>query len=415
MTNQITNDLQRLVQGCNSFALDLYRQLGDDIGRQFIFSPYSIACALGMTLAGAKENSAREIRQLLHLEMAEDRIHRAFAELHEQTKTEGLKFNLANRIWVQDGYALEPEGVETLKELHRASLGLVDFSETERARHEINAWVADQTENRITELVADLPPLTRMILTNAIYFAGYWEEEFSEFSTSELPFWFTAEESFNTSMMRQTAEFPYREDSVAQVLQMPYRQGVDPLSSPIDEPWAEFKQRIDHLKQNGNQFAMQIVLPRENTSLAELERQLDEYSPITKMNRDLARVNVRLPKFHFEYGAPLKEALQSLGMQDCFALSKANFRGFSRHPEGLFIGEIAHQAMIRVDERGSEAAAATAAIAVGGCAAMERDRPIEFQADHPFVVQIIDRRTGLIHFMGRVTRPTPAAADRPGD
>ncbi|MFN3149654.1 serpin family protein [Bremerella sp.] len=412
MTNRITEDLQQLVQGCNRFAVDLYRQLGDDIDHQFFFSPYSISCALGMTLAGAKENSACEIRQLLHLNMPEDRIHGAFAELHKQTKTEGLKFNLANRIWVQDGYAFELEGVETLKELHRVGIGLVDFSQAESACHEINAWVADQTENRITELVTCLPPLTRMILTNAIYFAGYWEEEFSEFSTSELPFWYTTEESFNTSMMRQTAEFPYREDSVAQVLQMPYRQGLAPLSSPEEESWAEFKKRIDDVKQNGNQFAMQIVLPKENASLAELEGQLDEYSPITKMNSDLARVNVRLPKFHFEYGASLKEALQSLGMLDCFALAKANFRGFSRHPEGLFIGEIAHQAMIRVDERGSEAAAA---IAVGGCAAMERDRPIEFRADHPFVVQIIDRRTGLIHFMGRVTRPTPAVADRTGD
>lgn len=415
MTEPISQDLRHIVHGCNRFAADMYRQLGDDVDRQFFFSPYSIACALGMTLAGAKGNTAREIQRILHLSIPVDRIHQAFAELHAQTQTEGLKFNLANRIWCQDNYPLEPQGVEMLKEQYDAGLGLVDFGQPAAACDEINAWVARQTEDRITQLVSDLPPRTRMILTNAIYFAGYWEEDFSEFSTRDLPFWYTPGESFETKMMRQTAEFPYREDSVAQVLHLPYCQSTAPLTSSEDESWLEFKQRIDDLKHNGNQFAMQVLLPKKDSSLADVEEQLDEYALADGQNTEPARVDVLLPKFHFEHGVFLKEPLQTLGMLDAFGLPEANFEGFSRHPEGLFVGEIIHKAMIRVDEKGSEAAAATAVIMAGGSAVRHDQRPIEFRADHPFIVQIIDRRTGMIHFMGRVTRPTQSKGKGTGD
>lgn len=404
MTNPISADLRHIVLGCNRFAVDLYRQLGDDFDRQFFFSPYSIACALGMALAGAKEHTAREIQQTLHLSIPVDRIHHAFAQLREATKTVGLKFNVANRIWCQHGYPLEPGGVESLAMHYSADLGITDFGQPGTTCEEINAWVAEQTENRITQLVADLPPFTRMILTNAIYFAGYWEVEFSASATCELPFWYRPEESYYTAMMRKTAEFPYQENSIAQIVQLPYRQEMVSMNSPADESWPDFKQRMDDLQDHGNQFAMQILLPKESSTLSELEEQLDQFPPANKEPFESARVSVRLPKFHFEYGTSLKDPMQSLGIHDAFEQERANFQGFSQHPEGFLVGEIIHQATIRVDEQGSEASAATGIIMAGGCAVTD-ERPIEFRADHPFVIQIVDRRTGLIHFMGRVSRP----------
>ncbi len=411
MTIRIPDDLRQVVHGCNRFAVDLYRRLAKS-DRQFFFSPYSIACALGMTLAGARGNTAREIQSTLHLNIPADRIHSAFAALQEQMKTIGLEFNLANRIWCQNSYPLESEGVAALKDYYGAELGLVDFSQTLKACDEINAWVAKNTKNRIKRFISDVPPLTRVILINAIYFAGYWEEEFLQFSTRDLPFWITSTESIDASMMHQTAEFPYRENSLAQVVQLPYRQDSVPLSSSDKETWAEFKQRTDNLKMNGNQFAMQILLPKDRFKLVELEKHLEDFLPSDDHPLENARVSLRLPKFHFEYSASLNESLQTLGIRDAFEFEEANFDHFSRDPEGFALADVVHQAIIRVDEKGSEAAAATGVLMAAGCAA-SNDHPIEFVADQPFVVQIIDRRTGLIHFMGRVSRPKPSRTEAP--
>lgn len=371
-----------LVKGNNSFAFDLYSKLANNNGNLF-FSPYSISSALAMTYAGARGETAIQMAKTLHFSLKPERLHPALADLTATFNAKGKSYQLsvANALWGQTGYNFLPEFLKTTKKYYGAGFKEVDYvdeGKREQARQTINKWVEERTNNKIKELIKPkiLDALTRLVLTNAIYFKGKWELQFKPEDTQDLPFHISAEEKKNVPMMRQTAKFKYTENGQAQVLELPY---------------------------TGGDLSMVVLLPRANYGLAKLEESLcpeNIQSWLSQLSKE--KVRVFLPRFKLEKDFVLNEKLQDLGMIDAFDENTADFSGMTPKRQ-LYITKVIHKAFVEVNEEGTEAAAATAVI-MGTKSAMIDNTPV-FRADRPFVFLIRDLRSGSILFMGRMADP----------
>ena len=375
-------ELQELVEGNTAFALDLYRMLRDREGNLF-FSPYSISLALAMTYAGARGETEQQMAQALHFTLPQSRLHPAFNALDQTLASRGqgqdedkFQLNIANAIWGQKGYSFLADFLDILAENYGAGLRLLDFaSSPDDARRVINDWVSDQTEGKIEDL---LPPgsikaLTRLVLTNAIYFNAAWLHPFEEELTRDGTFYLLDGSQITVPMMEQTEFLGYAEGEGYQVVELPYKSG---------------------------ELSMVILLPQAER-FAEFARGLDA-ERVDAIVKGISQENVHLtmPKFTYESSFSLKKALMDLGMPDAFT-DAADFSGMDGTRD-LFISDVLHKAFVSVDEAGTEAAAATAVImglkAVPGM-------PHEVTLDHPFIFLIRDIKTGAILFLGQVINP----------
>jgi serpin B len=405
MDEDFKADIAQVVDGANSFAIDLYAKVREPAGNLF-YSPSSITMALAMTYAGARGETARQLAEALHFTLPPDRLHEAFRALQATTRTGSVELRIGNRLWGQKGYHFLPEFMDITDRCYGAKLADVDFRTAgEQARNEINRWVEQQTANKITDLVplGALNAMTRLVLTNAVYFLGCWESEFDEENTTLAPFWTTATEHSPVSMMSQTKHFMYGEFDDLRVLELPYRSRAYELQDYEDKFGKG--QRYVEIPDGGSDFAMVILLPRKMDGLKEIESRLSSTTLQQFVKLKPSPVDVQIPKFHVESSFLLGEALNSLGMKDAFILGGADFSGISDDPEGLYLGTVIHKAFVDVNKKGTEAAAATAAMMVGG-SAMRPEPPKVFRADHPFLFVIRDRKTRLIHFIGRVANPS---------
>ncbi len=377
--------LEVLVRDNTAFALDLYRQLRTQKGNLF-FSPYSISTALAMTFAGAREDTERQMARTLHFTLGQDGLHEAFSELYvllEEIQQAGeVRLSQANSLWPQEGYPFLAEYLSLIERHYGVSITAVDYR-TDTARQAtcktINMWVEKKTEGRISNLIREtnLDEWTRLVLTNAIYFKGRWEDEFKPERSKEALFFRSARKCVEVTMMDQTEYFKYVETDSVQIVELPY---------------------------GGGEVSMLVVLPRQIEGLGSLEASLS----VARLNAwrnalTEQRVNVMLPRFTMTFAASLCKTLKAMGMVEAFTWPGANFAGFDGDPDWFYIGEVIHKAHIEVDERGTEAAAATAVVMMLG--GMPAPCPI-FRADHPFLFLIQENRTGSILFTGRVSDPT---------
>ena len=363
----------------NAFALALYAKLrAEDQGNLFL-SPYSISTALAMTYAGAKGKTAAEMAEVLHFTVPQEQLHPGFAaltaKLHGDIKKEGYQLRIANRLWGQAGYHFLPTFLQVTRDHYGAELAQVDFAQdTEAARHTINAWVEEKTEEKIKDLLAQgvLDSGTTLVLTNAIYFKGDWQRKFEAKATKDAPFLLTPQKKVTVPMMRQRGKFAYGVVGNVQVLELPYV---------------------------GKDLSMFVLLPKEVDGLADLEKSLsvETLNTWTSGLREQT-VEVLLPKFKMTSGFRLEKVLGAMGMPLAFS-DKADFSGMTGQ-RGLFISAVIHKAFIDVNEEGTEAAAATAVV----MRAPAPPNPI-FRADHAFLFLIRDNRTGSILFLGRMMNP----------
>ena len=371
-------------EGNNAFALDLYAILAKEEGNLF-FSPNSISTALAMTYAGARGKTANQMKQVLRFPVDGEALHRCFhallAQLNEpQEEEEAYELHVANRLWGQQGYRFLPDFLGVTREYYGSELEEVDFAKAaEQARERINGWVADQTEDKIRDLIGPgvLHGLTRLVLTNAIYFLGNWQRPFEEAATKEAPFHVEPGREVDAHLMRQTDYFGYAETDALQALEMPYK---------------------------GRALAMVVLLPKERYGVQGLERSLTS-GALDRMLKRIGHKKVRvfLPRFRIEDQFNLTGTLQTMGMTDAFGAA-ADFSGMTT--EGVFISAVIHKAFVDTNEKGTEAAAATAVMMVGSAApGPPPPPPPVFRADHPFVFLIRDVRSGAILFMGRVENP----------
>lgn len=368
----------QVVEGNNAFALDLYRQLRSEPGNLFL-SPFSISTAFAMTYAGARGATEREMSEVLHFPLDQERLHPVFHELLNSLNTgvglEGYRLDVANRLWGQTGFGFLPAYLTLTRDLYEAGLETVDFlRETEVARTRINAWVEEKTQQKIKNLIpmGVLSPATVLVLTNAIYFKGQWQSQFDSRLTRDDLFHVSAARTVTVPLMHRKAEVGTARAPGVELLELPYR---------------------------GRDLSMLILLPEAMDGLPALEESL------TPANLALWRgllhseeLDVYLPRFTVTSFFSLKETLARMGMSTAFSAA-ADFSGMNGE-RNLFIQDALHKAFVNVNEEGTEAAAATAVI-VGRTSV-----PGQFRADHPFLFLIRDNVTESILFLGRVVDPT---------
>ena len=379
------SDLTVLVDGNTAFAFDLYQRLSDSDGNLF-YSPYSISLALAMTYAGARGDTEEQMADTLHFILSQDRLHPALnsldIELGRRGKgaqgkdDEGFRLNIVNAIWGQKDYTFLPAFLDVLAENYGAGLRILDFvKETERSRLTINQWVSDQTEERIEDLIPQgaIDALTRLVLTNAIYFNAAWEHPFNEDMTADGPFYLLDGGQVTVPMMKQTESFGYARGEGYQSVELRY---------------------------DGGELSMVILLPEAGQfEIFEKELQAQRISNIIK-GLQATQVTLTMPQFEFDSEFSLKDTLAGMGMPIAFS-GGADFSGMTGTPD-LFIGEVLHKAFVSVDEAGTEAAAATAVIM--SKTAMP-SQSVEVTIDRPFIFLIRDIDTGVVLFVGRVLNP----------
>ncbi len=368
--------LPALTTGSNEFAVSLYRRLATERESENLFlSPFSISSALAMTAVGARGATLTEMTKSLRFPETNDDFHSTYGALVQQLNhRDGVELSVANALWAQKGMSLEDGFLQTTNRCYGAGLSEVDFlNKAEAARTVINDWVEEKTRDRIKDLLppGTLTPLTRLVLTNAIYFKGSWASEFDPDRTHEGVFTLNSGEAVRVPLMSQKEKFRFWQDSTLQLLEMDYV---------------------------GDDLSMVVLLPRAADGLAKLEEELTS----TKIASWLAeagviKLDVTLPLFRVESKFQLKDVLQEMGLAESFT-PRADFSGINGEKD-LFLQDVIHQAYVEVNEEGTEAAAATGVV-MGVLSA----GPM-FQARHPFVFLIRDRETGAILFMGRVTDP----------
>jgi serpin B len=378
-------DLAELVAGNSAFAFDLYQAVRANQG-SLLYSPYSISLALAMTYSGARGQTKQQIADTLDFTLPDDRLHPAFNALDLDLAGRGedphggessrFQLNIANAIWGQAGYAFLPQFLDVLAQNYGAGLRLLDFvSAPEESRLAINDWVSDQTEGKIPDLIPQgiIDYLTRLVLTNAIYFNAGWAFPFEPQDTEEGPFHLLDGGEVTVPMMKQSHELAYAEGEGYQAVSLPY--GASGVSMLLLVPQA------------GQFDAFESSLNAERVDA--IVKALGRWS-----------VTLSMPKFDFESSFDLGETLATMGMPDAFS-ELADFSGMTGRRE-LLISAVVHKAFISVDEEGTEAAAATAAVM---SVFSGPEGHVDLTVDRPFVFLIRDYKTGAILFVGRVVNP----------
>nr|QHB21601.1 venom serpin 1 [Platymeris rhadamanthus] len=365
--------LQAITEGSNKFAIDLYQAIKKP-GENIIVSPISAQIVLALAYTGAKENTAKELANVLHLPDNIDEVLRGHKLLIQHLENPVLK--LATKMFIEKTLEVKPEFQQNAANYFLSDAGLVSFvKDPEGARKEINHWVEQKTNDKIKDLLAEgsIDPLTRMVLTNAIHFKANWESKFDPDLTEDGDFFVTPENKVKVKMMMKKKKFPFRmhQELDAKILEMPYA---------------------------GNEFKMIIILPNKIDGLAEVENKLAS-SDLSELLRGLheVEVNVKLPRFKIEKTMELKDILIGMGIKDIFDEAKANLTGISN--EHLYASKVVQKAFIEVNEEGTEAAAATALVMVAYSSLVIYPQE-DFHADHPFLY--ILKKDNMITFMGSV-------------
>jgi serpin B len=381
-------DLQKLIADNSAFALALYQAVRETEGNLF-FSPYSLSLALAMTYAGARADTESQMAAALHFGLPQEKLHPAFnaldlslprgkAKTKEGQPTEGFRLHIANALWGQTDDQFLPAFLDTLAENYGAGLQLLDFrADPEAARDTLNRWVSEQTEKKIQDLFpqGSITELTRLVLANAIYFNAAWLHPFEAERTRDGDFHLLDGGKVTVPMMTETEMLGYAAAEGYQAVELPYA---------------------------GGDFSMVVMLPAEG-QFAQFEQSLDvgRVGAIVS-GLQTANVHLTLPKFTYSTRLSLKQTLTAMGMKDAFVPNIADFSGMAGTRD-LFIMDVLHQAYVKVDEAGTEAAAATGVV-VGVTSAPPP--PVEVRIDRPFLFVIRHRETGTLLFVGRVVDPT---------
>lgn len=382
------DDLRELVEGNAGFAFDLYRELSASDGNLF-FSPHSISTALAMTYGGAGGDTETAMSEVLRFPLPPERLHTAFGALAGDLKArtdddEGFRLEVVNAVWGQEGHPFLDSYLDLLEGPYEAGVRWADFvGSPEGSRDDINRRVAERTEGRIEDLIPEgvIDSLTRMVLTNAVYFKANWRNPFEKRLTGQAPFHLLDGGTVDVPMMRATEYFGYVAGDGYRVVELPYE---------------------------GGGLSMTVLLPDQG-GFEEFQERLDA-GYVGGIMADVSETYVALemPRFEFDADFLLGETLSGMGMSSAFDPAAADFSGMDGRsclaggPGCLYVREVVHKGFVSVDEAGTEAAAATGVVVQTESAKPE---PVRVTVDRPFIFLIRDRATGTILFLGRVVEP----------
>jgi len=388
-----------LAAGFNQFGIDIQRRL--DTYENTFFSPLSIGAALTAMYAGARGTTADEMAAVLHLTETPEVVGpcmtnllatlapRITADMWDQegnmrlTQRETYRLSLATALFVAEAYPLHTEFRDDLAHSFGAEFFSDTFANPDDSADRINGWVSERTEGRITDLLGygTITELTRMVLANAVYFKAHWADPFGEHATRPRAFFLAGGEPIEVDTMSKVADFAYWADK---------KIGVRAVKLPYEQD-----------------LSMLVLLPdrgREDDVGAALSATL-----LARINAEMRHelIDLQLPRLELRYGARLTEVLKQLGMRDMFDETVSNFGGITPSPKGLVVSEVVHKSWVKIDEEGTEAAAATAVTTLDGCALNAKPpMPIPFAVERPYHFIIQDERSGAILFLGHVMDPS---------
>jgi serine protease inhibitor len=373
-----SQDVRGLVSANTRFGLNLFAELtGNEPSENAFISPSSVAFALSMAYNGAAGQTRDAMAKALELQgTSVEEVNRANAALMASLMEAepGVELSIANSLWAKAGFEFKDEFMAANREFYSAEVTALDLL-APGASKTINDWVSENTKGKIPEIVPDrLDPLTILLIINAIYFKGLWDEPFDEALTKEQPFTLLDGSKKPVQLMSQGGDYPYFEGDGLQAISLPYKD---------------------------KRVSMIVILPDEDSSLAELCRDLDAETWEAWVSRLSKRTGtIALPRFRVEYEAGLNDALTALGMGIAFT-DRADFGNLCDDPAR--ISEVKHKTFVEVNEEGTEAAAATVVGIVTTAAPIQR--PFRMVVDRPFLCAIRDNETGTVLFMGAIVDP----------
>ena len=364
--------INETVKGNNKFAFEIFKEVFKKDGNVFI-SPYSISSALAMTYAGARNETEKQMSKVLHFDLNQINTHKGFLKINSKLakirSDTTIKLSIANALWNRP--IVKEDFLELTKRYYGASVFPLSHAKP------INDWAENETNGKIKDIIkeSDITPQTDMVLTNAIYFKGDWLKSFDEKDTKKDKFTTIDKKEIDVDMMFQNNEVNYFEDEQYQALELPYK---------------------------GELISMILILPKSDKSIMNVVNNINSTlfdSNIQNLKKD--KVKIYIPKFSFESEFELSDVLKEMGMPDAFDAGKADFSGMGL--KGDWIGKVKHKSFIKVNEKGSEAAAATEVTIVWKIAKLHKE--LIFKADRPFIFLIRDNQTKSILFIGSVVNP----------
>jgi len=376
----LTAKEQSLVESNQQFGLNLLQAIStvDSTGNLFI-SPLSVSMALGMTLNGASGQTYIDMQNTLELAgLAESDINRAYKSTLDLLMSidPDVITKIANSIWIKEGFPVEEAFIDTNEFYFDAWIAERNFADP-ATLDEINDWVADNTNDKITEILDEIPPNAVMYLINAIYFKAIWEFEFDKDITAQSDFFITPNNIASVDMMGLTADLNYYADDKVQVVDLPYGRG---------------------------NYTMTVFLPKQGENLNEFIAELDDQQLEHYLaNLQLKSGTVFMPKLKTSYKLLMNAVLKQMGMEIAFT----KWADFTRiNPEDtLFISRVIHETFVQIDEEGTEAAAATVVEIERLTESTGPNLDFVMEVNHPYLFLIRERETGTILFMGKIHEP----------
>ncbi len=390
-----------LATGMNALAVELYRAARPP-GENFAFSPASISAAFSMLHAGAREDTAQELQRVFHFTLQERGLLEAHGALLA-ARDERCEFESANSLWLGQDFKLKPEFQQLLGTSAGASLERADFKkEPEPARGRINQWVSDKTRGNIPDLIpaGAITPDTRMVLANALYFKGRWRERFDKERTRPARFRLLSGQEIQVPTMTRTGKYRLALQDSVRLLELDYEcSGISLLLLLPETGEVEEGAAPTPGKGKGKGKGKKLT-PAQALERLEKELTVESLAKWTAGFSPEQEVLVELPKFTLKAKLPLREALEKLGLQRTFT-ERAQLQGITED-ESVALSGAFHQSFVKVDEEGTEAAAATAGVISITSAPPP---PPRFAVDRPFLFALRHKDSGALLFLGRVTDP----------
>ena len=375
---------EHLAPAHTRFGLKLLRELARGEEGNVFVSPPSVAFALAMTYNGAGGETREAMARALEVAgLRVEEVNAANAAWLAALRDPGasVELTVANSLWVRDGVPVLPDFLQRTRDAYGAEATALDFGDP-AAADTINAWVREQTRDRVPGIVQPpIDPQTFMFLINAVYFKGTWERPFSEELTEERPFTRADGSRVPVPMMSRTGAYPYLDGDGFRAVRLPYK---------------------------GGRFTLEVLLPDEGSTLSGLVARLDAAAWEGWMEGYQPReVELALPRFSLEYETELNDALTALGMGAAFDARRADFTGMVPREwlgtENAYISSVRHKTFLEVNEKGTEAAAATS---VEMRVTSAGPPPVSFVVDRPFLLAIRDAETGTLLFLGAIAGPS---------
>jgi len=378
---QKESSLEKLTLANNEFSFKLFQQLSSTSRENVFISPLSIHLALGMTSRGARGETKRQMEKVLEVgDLKKGKVAEASRKLLDKFKgLSDVDLSIANSIWARKGLPFKEDFLKTGEKYYGAKLTELDFS-SPQALERINGWVAEKTKGKIKKIVKKLNPLDVMVLLNTICFKGKWQEVFKKEYTTERPFFLADGSKKQHPLMSRSGYFSYLKTKKAQIVRLPYGEE--------------------------GKVAAYVVLPTKEYGLQELVSNLSRKkwrNWISGMKRTHGRLS--LPRFELRYGKGLNEPLKTMGMNLAFDKNQADFSGIIEVTgQNAYLSEVRHKTYLKVNETGTEAAAATE-VKIGLTSAAPPDETFELVVDRPFLFAIAEEETDTLLFLGGIWNP----------